>query len=192
MNHIRSECKKSSKVTQKQYKTRLGWVGKVIHREIYKKSKFDHTNKLYNNQAKKRSSKIVDLAVTADHGVKLKENEKKDEYLYIAKELKKKLCKVTFMLILIIKGTEGLGRDETFQPTTLLRVVRILRRDLETWADLLSVRDDPIYFIISESSKLAQKEYKSSLDFMGKAIPWDLGNTFSIRANVIYTTQHLS
>ena len=44
INHIISEC---SKLTQKEYKTRHNWVGKVIHWEMYKKLKFDHTNKRY-------------------------------------------------------------------------------------------------------------------------------------------------
>ena len=44
INHIRSEC---SKLAQKEYKTRHDWVGKVIHWEMYKKFKFDHTNNWY-------------------------------------------------------------------------------------------------------------------------------------------------
>ena len=36
---------KYSKLAQKEYKTRHDWVGKVIHWEMYKKLKFDHTNK---------------------------------------------------------------------------------------------------------------------------------------------------
>ena len=43
-NHIISEC---SKLAQKEYKTRHDWVGKVIHWEMCKKFKFDHTNKWY-------------------------------------------------------------------------------------------------------------------------------------------------
>ena len=39
---------------------------------------------------KKRTCKIVDFAVLADHRIKLKECEKKDKYLDLAKELKKK------------------------------------------------------------------------------------------------------
>ena len=35
----------------------------------------------YNNQQKKRTYKIVGSAIPADHGVKLKESEKKDKYL---------------------------------------------------------------------------------------------------------------
>ena len=34
-----SEC---SKLAQKQYKTTHDWVGKIIHRELCKKLKFDH------------------------------------------------------------------------------------------------------------------------------------------------------
>ena len=44
INHIISEC---SKLAQKEYKTRRDWVGKVIHREMCKKFKFNHTNKWY-------------------------------------------------------------------------------------------------------------------------------------------------
>ena len=41
INHIISEC---SKLAQKEYKTIHDWVGKVIHWEMCKKFKFDHTN----------------------------------------------------------------------------------------------------------------------------------------------------
>ena len=44
INHIISECRK---LTQKEYKARHDWVGKVIHWEMYKKFKFDHANKWY-------------------------------------------------------------------------------------------------------------------------------------------------
>ena len=37
----------------------------------------------------KRISKIVDFAVPADHRINLKEREKKDKYLALARELKK-------------------------------------------------------------------------------------------------------
>ena len=43
----------------------------------------------YNNQQKKGTCKIVDFAVPADHRIKLKEFEKKDKYLDLARELKK-------------------------------------------------------------------------------------------------------
>ena len=118
INHIISEC---SKLAQKEYKARHDWVGKVIHREMYRKFQFDRTNKSYmhnpapvqenysnellwdfniqtdhliptrphNNQQRKRICKIVDFAVRADHRINLKESEKKDKYLDLAREIKK-------------------------------------------------------------------------------------------------------
>ena len=44
LNHIIIEC---NKLEQKEYKTRLDWVGKVIHWKMCKKFKCDHTNKWY-------------------------------------------------------------------------------------------------------------------------------------------------
>ena len=122
INHIISEC---SKLAQREYKARHDGVGKVIHWEMCKKCKFDHTNKWYMHnptpvlendmhkllwdfniqtdlliparrldliiikKKKKRTCKIVDFAVPADYRVKLKECEKKDKYLDLARELKK-------------------------------------------------------------------------------------------------------
>ena len=40
-------------------------------------------------EKKKRTCKIVDFAVPADHRIKLKECEKRDKYLDLARELKK-------------------------------------------------------------------------------------------------------
>ena len=96
----------------------------------------------------------MDFAVSADHRVKLKEFEKRDKYLDLAKELKKLWnMKVTIIPIVIgalgtvtkglVQGPEDLqkiGRVETIQTTTLLRSARILRRVLETWRDLLSLK----------------------------------------------------
>ena len=103
---------------------------------------------------KKRTCKIVDFAIPANHRIKLKEWEKKDKYLDLAKELKKLWnMQVTIIPIVIgafgtvtkglLKGLEDLDvgrRVETIQTTTLLRTARILRRVLETWGDLLSLR----------------------------------------------------
>ena len=44
INHLIS---KSSKLAQKEYKTRHDWVGKVIHSELCQKCKFDYTTKWY-------------------------------------------------------------------------------------------------------------------------------------------------
>ena len=103
---------------------------------------------------KKRTCKIVDFAVPADHRIKQKECEKKDKYLDLARELKKLWnMQVTIIPIVIgafgtvtkglLKGLEDLevgGQVETIQTTALLRTARILRRVLETWGDLLSLR----------------------------------------------------
>ena len=35
------------KTSIKEYKTRHDWMGKVIHKELCKKLKFDHTDKCY-------------------------------------------------------------------------------------------------------------------------------------------------
>ena len=79
------------------------------------------------NNKKKRTCKIVDFAVPADHRIKLKECEKKDKYLDLARELKKLWnMQVTIIPIVIEglqKGLEGLevgGRVETIQTTALL------------------------------------------------------------------------
>ena len=103
---------------------------------------------------KKKICKIVDFAVPADHRIKLKECEKRDKYVDLARELKKKLwnMKVTIIPIVIgafgtitkglLKGQEDLeivGRAETTQTTALLKTARILRRVLETWGDFLSL-----------------------------------------------------
>ena len=95
---------------------------------------------------KKRTCKIVDFAVPADDRIKLKECEKKDKYMDLARELKKLWnMQVTIIPIVIgafgtvtkglLKGLEDLevgGRVETIQTTALLRTARILRRVLET------------------------------------------------------------
>ena len=100
--------------------------------------------RLNNNQQKKRTCKIVDFAVPADHRIKLKDCEKKDKYLDLARELKKLWnMQATIKPIVIgafgtvtkgfLKGLEDLevgGQVETIQTTALLRTARILRRVL--------------------------------------------------------------
>ena len=124
INHIISEC---SKLALKEYKTRHNWVGKVIHWEVCKKFKFDHTNKWYMhnpapvqendthkllwdfdiqtdhlistgrpdlkiiNKKKKENLYNCRFCYLADQRIKLKECEKKDKHLELARELKKKL-----------------------------------------------------------------------------------------------------
>ena len=109
---------------------------------------------IINNEKKKRICKIVDFTIPADHRINLKESEKKDKYLDLARELKKLWnMKVTIVPIVIgalgtiskglLKGLEDLevgGRLETIQTTALLRMDRIPRRVLETWGDLQSLK----------------------------------------------------
>ena len=82
--------------------------------------------------------------VQVNHRIKLKESEKKDKYLDPTTELRKLWnMKVTIIPIVIsafcivtkglLKGLGDLeigGRVETIQTTTLLRMARILGRDL--------------------------------------------------------------
>ena len=100
---------------------------------------------------KKRTCRIVDFAVPADHRTKLKECEKKDNYLDLARELKKLWnMQVTIIPTVIGTVTKGLRkgledlevgrRVETIQMTALLRMAKILRRVLGTWGDFLSLR----------------------------------------------------
>ena len=58
------------------------------------------------NHKKKRTCKIVDFAVSADHRIKLKECEKKDKCLDLARELKK-LCNMKVKIIAIVIGAFG-------------------------------------------------------------------------------------
>ena len=102
-------------------------------------------NKKKKEKKKKRICKIVDFTVPADHRINLKESEKKDKYLDLARELKKLWnMMVTIVPIVIgafgtmtkglLKGLEDLevgGRIETIQMTALLRTAKILRRFLE-------------------------------------------------------------
>ena len=88
----------------------------------------------------------MDFDVPADHRVKLKENEKRDKCLDLARELKKILnTKVTVILIVIgalgtvtegsVQGPEDLEirrRIKTMKTKALWRSARILRRVLET------------------------------------------------------------
>ena len=88
----------------------------------------------------------MDFATTADHRVKLKESEKIDKHLDLARELKK-LWKMKVTVITIVIGvlgivTKGLvqgheeldisGRVETIQNIALFNSTRIPRRVLET------------------------------------------------------------
>ena len=96
----------------------------------------------------------MDFVVPMDHSEKMEENEKIDKCLDLDRELKKKMLwtmKVTVIPIVICtlrtlpagmeKRLEELkikGRIETIETTALLKSIRIVRRVMETWGDLLS------------------------------------------------------
>ena len=102
----------------------------------------------------KRTSRIVDFAVPVDPREKLKESEKRDNYLDLARELEKTIehendgdtnCngRARYSHQRIFTGTGRLeirGRVETTQTITLMILAKILRRVIETWGDLLSFR----------------------------------------------------
>ena len=133
-------------------------MGKVIHWELCKKFKFDHTNKWYMlnpesvlrctkfigilrytriihtdylisarqpdqvivNQKKKKKKRektttcwIEDSDVPADHRVKLKESEKRDKYLDLAREQKSYGTWNWRWYQRIVTGTGGLGNKRT-------------------------------------------------------------------------------
>ena len=60
----------------------------------------------YDKQQKKKTGRIVDIAVSADHRVKFKEYEERDKYLDLARELKK-LWNMKVTIIPIVIGALG-------------------------------------------------------------------------------------
>ena len=96
----------------------------------------------------------MDFAVPADQRVKFKECEMRDKHLDFSTELKKLwIMKVTILPIVIgalgtvTKGLVQVQEDmeitrrvETIQIIAWLWSARILRRVLETWGDLLSLK----------------------------------------------------
>ena len=78
--------------------------------------------------------------------MKKKENLIKKREILWNKEKRLKERNVIIIIIItkgLLKGLEDLevgGQVETIQTTALLRTARILRRVLETWGDLLSLR----------------------------------------------------
>ena len=95
----------------------------------------------------------MNFVVPADYKIELKENEKKDKYLDLVRELKKKKKQTvehesvigTFGIVTkwFLQGLEDFeirGRVEIIQITALLKSARIVRRFLEIWGDLLSLK----------------------------------------------------
>ena len=96
----------------------------------------------------------MDFTVPADHKVEIKETEKRDKYLDPARELTK-LWSMKMKVIPIVIGALGTiskvlvnglndleirGQVKTLQTTVLLRSARILKTNLETSGELLSLK----------------------------------------------------
>ena len=85
INHIISNC---SRLAFKEYNTRHDWVGKVIHWELCKKFKLDHTNKWYaHNPAfllENETHKLLcDFAIQLDHLI----SARRPNFRFISKKL---------------------------------------------------------------------------------------------------------
>ena len=101
---------------------------------------------------KKRTCRIVDFAVPADHRENIKESEKKDNSLELAKVLKENMEYENNVYINCYwcswyshqrfgKTSRGLGNKRTNGDNpALLRSARILGRVRETWGNLLWVK----------------------------------------------------
>ena len=110
-----------------------------------------NNNKKKKKKRKKRIYIIVDLAVPADHRVKLKESENKDEYQDLARGTEKTVRHESDVYtnynwsswcrherICIRTGGHWNKRTTGYHPNyCILRSARILRRVLETWGHLL-------------------------------------------------------
>ena len=87
---------------------------------------------------KRELCRIVDFAVPPNHRLKLKESERKNKYLDLAKELKKlwnrKMTSMSIVMVLFVQYQriiKWIGQVKTIHTTSLLRTTRILRRVLE-------------------------------------------------------------
>ena len=75
----------------------------------------------------------MDFAVLADHRIKLKESDKKDKYLHLARELKKPESDGVLIVIGIRTGELGNKRMARDHPNySIIAIGQILRRVLET------------------------------------------------------------
>ena len=90
INHIISEC---SKLAQKEYNARHNWVGRGIHWEMWRKFKFDRTNKWHmHNPApvlENDSHKLLwDINIQTDHLIPAR----RPDLIIINK--RKRICKI--------------------------------------------------------------------------------------------------
>ena len=116
INHIISGC---NKLALKKYKAKHDWVGKMIHRKMCKKFKFDHANKwCMHNPApvlENDTHKLIwDFDIQTDHLISTR---RPDLIIINKKEKKKKICKIVDFAVLAdhrIKLKECEKRDKYF------------------------------------------------------------------------------
>ena len=179
----------SSKLAQKEYKSRHDGAGKMIHWELCKKFEFDHTDKWYiqnpesviENKTHKilwdfeiqmtrpsDSKKTPPFTVPSDRGVKLKESEKWEKYLDLARKLKKLwnmrvtvipivICSLTTVIKGLVHGLEDLeikGWVETIKITALSRLstVETYRQDLSMSGPVLALWHINHYWLFNAES----------------------------------------
>ena len=92
----------------------------------------------------------MDPAISADHWVKLKENEKKDKYLYLARELAKlKNMKVTIIPIVMVLLAQSLGNNRTDGDYSNYHIIEIGQNTEKSPGDLrgLAITQNPVKYI---------------------------------------------
>ena len=98
------------------------------------------SNLMIVNKIKKRTSRIVDFAIPADHRVTLKERENRDTYLDLARELKKlwnmKLTVIPIVIGALSTVTKGLVLVLKDLETTNYRLVDIGQNTKKSLGDL--------------------------------------------------------
>ena len=150
-------------LVQKEYNIKHDWMGKVILWELCKKLKFGPTNKWYmHNSASALENETLkllwDFQIQTDHLIsarrpdlvelfwltigKIERNEKKDNYVDLAGDLKKKLWNLNLMFIHIVIGALGTVTKE------------LLKAD-EWLGNKSTGRDHPNYYII-ETSQISE------------------------------------
>ena len=107
------------------------------------------------NKRKKRTCRILDFAVSADHRAKLKESKQISTWTLLENwkiywTWKWRLIHIVIVISALGTVSEGLvqglenleirGRVEIIQSTALLRSAWIPRRVLQTWGDLLPLK----------------------------------------------------
>ena len=80
-------------IMKKEYKTKHNWVGNVIHREMCKKFKFDHTNKWYMHKPapvpENDTHKLLwDFDIQTDHRISFR----RPDLIIINKKMR--ICKI--------------------------------------------------------------------------------------------------